>query len=100
MYGYLATESSRDTSRGVGSLNNSGNTEKECVRRSGHKSQSANISWGMRFVVVPSKVVDSGSIKVRIDPMAEVSFPVRISTVNANEKRSLLAGNISLKSLN
>ena len=47
--GYLATIPSRDTSRCVGSLNNSGITVKECAGHSGLKSQSANISWGMRF---------------------------------------------------
>ena len=46
--GYLATELARDTSCCVGSLNNSGNTVKECKGHSGLKSQSANI-WGMRF---------------------------------------------------
>ena len=33
----------------MGSLNNSGITVKECTGHSGLKSQSANISWGMRF---------------------------------------------------
>ena len=47
--GYLATESSRDTSRCVGSFNNSGITETECAGHSGLKSPSRNISWGMRF---------------------------------------------------
>ena len=47
--GYLATELARDTSCCVGSLNNSGNTVKECTGHRGLKSQSANISWGMRF---------------------------------------------------
>ena len=47
--GYFATESLRHTSCYVGSLNNSGITVKECVGHSGLTSQSANISWGMRF---------------------------------------------------
>ena len=47
--GYLAIESSRDTLRCVGSLNNSGNTVKECAGHSGLKSESANISWSMPF---------------------------------------------------
>ena len=42
--GCLATESSRDTSCYVGSLNNSGITVKECAGHSGLRSQSANIS--------------------------------------------------------
>ena len=47
--GYLATEPSRYTSCCVGSLTNSGITVKECAGHSGLKSQSANISWAMRF---------------------------------------------------
>ena len=47
--GYLATESLGHTSCCVGSLNNSGITVKECAGHIGLKSQSANISWGMRF---------------------------------------------------
>ena len=46
--GYLATESSCDISCCVGSLN-SGTTVKECAGHSGLKSQSANISWTIRF---------------------------------------------------
>ena len=46
---YLATESSCDTSCCAGSRNNSGITIKECAGHSKLKSQSANISWGMRF---------------------------------------------------
>ena len=42
---YLTTESLCC----VGSLNNSGVTVKGCAGHSGLKSQSANISWGMRF---------------------------------------------------
>ena len=49
--GYLATNSSRDTSCCVGSLNNSEIAVKECAGYSGLKSLSANISWGMRFEV-------------------------------------------------
>ena len=47
--GDLATESSRDTLRCVGSLNKSGSTVNECAGHRGLKSESANISWGMRF---------------------------------------------------
>ena len=47
--GYLATQSSRDASCCVGSLNNSGIAVKECARHSRLKSQSPNISWGMPF---------------------------------------------------
>ena len=46
---YLATESLRVTSWCVGSLNNRVITVKECVEHSGLKSQSANMSLGMRF---------------------------------------------------
>ena len=44
---YLATKSSRDTSRCVGSRNNSGITVKECVGHSRLKSQSAIIGHGV-----------------------------------------------------
>ena len=46
---YLATESLRVTSWCAGSLNNRVITVKECVEHSGLKSQSANLSLGMRF---------------------------------------------------
>ena len=56
--GYLATESSRDTSCCVGSLNNSGSTVKECAGQRGLKSQSTNISWCIRlWTAVGSKRV-------------------------------------------
>ena len=46
---YLATKSSHDTSCCAGSLNNRGITVEKCAGHSGLKSQSAIISWGMRF---------------------------------------------------
>ena len=46
---YLATESTRDTSCCVGSLNNSGITVKGMRKTQRVKSQSASISWDMPF---------------------------------------------------
>ena len=86
--GYLATESSRDTSRCVGSLNNSGNTVKECTGHRGLKPQSGNISLGMRFEEFPSKVVDGGWIKVSFDPWHRSLFPYS-SAQGTQTKRDL-----------
>ena len=69
--GYLATESSRDNSCFVGSLNNNGITVKECARQSGLKLQSANISWGMQF-----EVVDGGWIEASFDAWQRYLFSV------------------------
>ena len=47
---------------------------KECAGHSKLKSQSANISWGMRFERVPSNVVNSSWIKVSFNPSCRHLF--------------------------
>ena len=86
--GYLATESSRDTSCCVGSLNNSGITVKECAGQSGFKSQST-----------PSKVVDGDLIRVSFDTWQRSPFPYSSAQRTQKEKRRpLLAGKIAARS--
>ena len=85
--GYLATESSRDTSCRVGSLNNSGITVKECVGHRRLKSQSANISWGMRGL----KVVDGSWIKVSFDPWQRSLFPYKAKTKEISASREMFS---------
>ena len=66
----------------MGSLNDSGINIKECVGHSGLESQSANISWRMRFEECRTKLwrrLDQSDFR----PMAEVSFPVLVSRANA-----------------
>ena len=82
--GYLATESSRDTSCCVDSLNNSGITVMQCARHSGLKSQSTNMSWSMRF----EEVVDGGWIKVSFDPWQRCLL-LYSSTQRTQNKRDL-----------
>ena len=81
--GYLAFESSHDSSYCVGCLNNGRITIKKCTGRSGLKSQSAKISRGMRC--------GRQSDKSKFQPMAEVSFPILVSPANTQEKTPLLA---------
>ena len=85
---YLATESSRDTSCCVGSLNNSGNTVKECAGHSGLKSQSANI-WGKRFRECHPRLWTAVQSK-RVSTHGRGLFPVLVNPANAKEKRRLL----------
>ena len=88
--GYLATESSRDTSCCVGSLNNSGITVKQCARRSGVSSgvtsQSANMSCGLESAVQAcGRRLDQSEFCT----MAEVSFPVLRQPSERKTKRDL-----------
>ena len=93
MYGaYLATESLRHTSCCVGSLNNSGITVKGCAGHSGLKSQSANISWGMRFEeCLPRLWTAVGSERVSIHGRGIFSRTHQPS--ERKRKETLLAGN-------
>ena len=90
--GYLETEPSRDTSCCVGPLNNNGITVKECAGLSGLKSQSANISWGMRFEQCRLRLW-TAVVSKWVSTHGRGFFHIFVSPVNAKEKRSLLAGN-------
>ena len=83
--GYLATESLRVTSCCAGLLNNRGITAKEYVEHSGLKSQSANISWGMRCDECLPRLCRRRLDRSEFRPMAEVSSPV-LSMANAKRK--------------
>ena len=91
--GYLAAEFVSHTSCCVGSLNNSGITVKECVGHSGLKSQSANISLGMRFEECRPRFVDGGWIRASFDAWQK-SFHVLVNRANAKEKKPLPAGKL------
>ena len=106
--GYVATESSRDASCCVGSVNNSGITVKECARHSGFKSQSANVSWGARFeecrprlcMVVGSKRVSTDGRGLFSHSMQKEKRPVLAGKVNGckNFKRKTLIQHLQSKS--
>ena len=90
--GYLATESWRDASCCVGSLNNSGITVKECAGHtacSSHSQQTYRGACGLKSAVQGrGRRFDQSESR----PMAEVSFPVQ-----RKKKRDLLrAGNKSI----
>ena len=60
-----------------------------CKGMRGLKSQSANISWGMRMRALRGmKVVDVGWIKESFRPMAEVSFRLLVSLANVKRKET------------
>ena len=75
--GYLATESSRDASCCVGSLNNNKITVKECVQDRRFKSQSANIYHGACGLKSAIQGCAWQLNKREFPSMAEVSFPSR-----------------------
>ena len=83
--GHLATESSRDASYCVRSLNNNGIKVRSARDKAG-SSQSANISRGMRFEECRPRLDQS-----EFRPMADVCFPVLVSPANAKTAHRLTA---------
>ena len=90
--GYLATESSRDTSCRMGSLKNSGITVKECAGHtasSSHSQQTHHGACGLKSAVRGcGRRLDQSEFR----PMAGVSFAeFPYSSDQRTQKRLLLA---------
>ena len=95
--GYLATESSHDTSCCMGSVNNSGITVKDARDTAG--SSHSQQTWRGACGLKSAKVVDGGWIRVSFDPWNRSLFQYSSAHRTHTEKTPLPAGKLSITEL-